>query len=575
MLEASPPAARAVHHGRTVLRNPLAALLSCLAVCACEGQVTGNDALDAGTTPPLDLRLTGPRLFTTETQLVAAHAGIVAGQEPFVSAFARVRAAADVALAAELTPEHSAEHERFFAVASAQGIAARHLALAGRLTGEEVYLDRAAELLLAWADTGVDSYPGSAIPASAGLVIGRVLPIFGDAYALVHHRLDPDQRARVMAWFAAMEGHIQRSRDIWVSGSMPENGLGPPYLGHRYFNNHLGAQNLGLLTIGVVTGDEALVEYALRSPANPRNLQVLIEGVILMPGDELFRNDPSLDGAPPFATGEIYDRYRVYEGKGLHYAGLHLRLLALSAAIARAHGDPVDYFAYQAPGGERLDLSFRYYSEFFLAGSAAARSGYYAGSRLDRGLETDYELANAAYPDDADLADVLAYRRGGFDRQTFGWSAPLTFGTSDVAGSAGRWAFARADRMLGWTIRKDLRGTTGDGALRLTVTGGDPAILSPDLLELPTATHRSLRLVMGHRTAATRGLIFFVTDEHPVVAENRLEVVLPPAGVGPREVVVNLGAHPHYRGTLRQLRIDLVEGAAAGDVVVERIVLSD
>jgi hypothetical protein len=66
--------------------------------------------------------------------------------------------------------------------------------------------------------------------------------------------------------------------------------------------------------------------------------------------------------------------------------------------------------------------------------------------------------------------------------------------------------------------------------------------------------------------------VFFTTEDEPVFsAERHIAVALPPAGGPQVEVVVDLGAHPLWTGTLRQLRIDPYDGTTTGNVLFDYI----
>jgi hypothetical protein len=537
---------------------------------------SGSDTTDDGGEPvdpePPTFPLTGPTIWTTQDMLQRAWVGIERDEAPFIEAWARVQAAADDLLDATLEPYQGEEYLHFYRTARDQGQALRHLAIAHHLSGEAVYLDAARSLLLAWVDDGDENTsPASELPHSAGLVIGRTMSIFADGYALLHYSLSDHERARVENWLSAKVPIIHESRDIWVSGTY-EN-FQPPYLNEQFFNNHLGAQTMGLLAIGYATGDESLVHEELRGAANPRDFETLLEGVILMPGDALYKGDPSLTGnAPPVQAGEIYDRYRISGGSGLHYAHLHLRLLTLMALMAD-NNDDADYFDHVTEGGEHLLVSFQFYGAFAVEGRSDARTGYYEGSPVDWDMLGLYELAQRYYPEEVEILEPLELRpRVRRDRETFGWTAPLLFASGDVSQRVGRWEFERPGRAEGWIARKSVTLSVDGGALQVALAGDDPGMLSPEQLDLSTAEYGTLRLGVRNQAIDGNLQVFFTTEDEPAFsAERHIAVALPPAGGPQAEVVVELGAHPLWTGTLRQLRIDPYDGTTTGDVVFDYI----
>jgi hypothetical protein len=140
-----------------------------------------------------------------------------------------------------------------------------------------------------------------------------------------------------------------------------------------------------------------------------RDYTDLIEGLILMPGDETHHREPA--HAPPPQKGEIYDRYRHFTApmKGLQYTGLSMNLMAQIAEIGRHLG--LDLWNYQAPGGETLRLPFEYYSDFYRLQDSGLKHGLYKGETDRIGQAGDspaaFELGLARYPDSQPLRDLL------------------------------------------------------------------------------------------------------------------------------------------------------------------------
>lgn len=387
-----------------------------------------------------------PVIFTTKEELDLLRDRVESREEPFYRAWLLTTEEADAALDKTYVPEHSDHHGEYFNLARVHARDVRNLALLFHVTGERAYADKGVEILRLWAEDALASpYPSRGSRHSAGLVIGRVMPIFADGYAMLYQQIPAETRAKVEAWFQKMVAPIKESRHIWhtadeivIYGVRHE--YEPPWLGQQEFNNHLSAQNLGLLAIGYATGDHRLITEAERHPHNPRNLRTLMEGVILMEGDELYHGDPTLTvGAPAAQDGEIYDRYRARNGDGLQYSYLALRLLTLQADIIKNNhpsGEGHDWFAWTAPGGENLELPFEFYSEFYVTGDPSARGGYYTDSRLARPeyfAMPLYEIAAREYPDNTEIREVLETQdRVHYDDETFGWTLVLTDGMSGI-----------------------------------------------------------------------------------------------------------------------------------------------
>lgn len=418
----------------------------------------------------------GPVVLTTPDMLDAAAARVASGEEPYATAWRHTKFSADLALTRTYEPYQGPQYLTYYRTARDQGRVARDLAIAAHVTGDDRYAERGRELLAQWSAAHAatydypTTYPSSDNPHGAGLVIGRTVTTWADAYALLYDRLDDDERAAVAEWFRALVDPILDSQAIWEKGSLAC--CPAPYLDRQFFNNHLGAQNMGLAAIGFALQDDDLIEFSLDSEDadddrgqegdereagelpdhNPRDLQTLIDGTIFMPGDfgsgevgDVWRGnpgDPSLHGAPPPLPGETYDRYRVVQGHGIGYALFHLRLLTLTAEMARNNvdDDGTDFYAYVGPRGENLEISYDVYSDWFTTMDArAVNDGYYVdwipdGIR-DETVEEHlgdvalYELAHLRYPDNERITAALdSVDRAVFDRETFGWTAVLTHG---------------------------------------------------------------------------------------------------------------------------------------------------
>lgn len=539
-----------------------------------------------------------PVIFTTEAEIARAIRRVEERREPFYGSWLKTKATADAALTKTYVPEHSYHHETYFGIARPQAQEARSLALAARITGDDRYANKAREILRLWAQDAIDGeYPGWGSPHQMGLVIGRVIPIFADAYAMLWDDLPENERVLMRRWFEKMAEATRISRHIFRYethtcdyGVCRYRGEPGTYLGGNYFSNHLSAHNLGLLAIGAMFRDRKMMREQLDSPKNDRDLRELIDGAIVMPDDlgagaangDLYKGDPTYtSGAPLPEPGEIWDRSRTAEGKGLHYTFLHLQLLVLQADIAENNGSR-DWFTYVGPRGENLELPFSVYCDFLLTGDPGARTGYYVSSPIDYNLLTLYEIAHREYPDNPDVRKVLeSFDRANFidDHQTFGWTLPLTDGPDDVplaeqpypATGISSWTFDTDGDFESVTIRK-AAAIVADGALHMTVNQDDPGLVTPDLLGLPADEYRRVEIRMRNGTADTEMVVFFSTDEDPTITSaKRISVAVTAVDQDYTTYVVDLSAHPAWTSRLRQLRIDPVQGSSTGTVLIDWI----
>ncbi|NYE69306.1 alginate lyase family protein [Microlunatus parietis] len=531
-----------------------------------------------------------PVLFTTEAKVRRARRRVDQRLAPFHGAWLRTKDAADAALGRTYVPEQLAHHEAWFSLAKSHAQDVRSLALAYRITDEERYADKAREILRLWAADALEApYPGQQEPHSAGLVLGRVLPIFADGHALVWDETPPGERDLIRRWFAHMITPIRRSLEIWESGTITEPvRYEPPWLDRQYFNNHLGAQNLGFLAIGLATGDHRLVQEAVQHPENPRDLKELIDGVIIMPrdfgsggpGDVWWKDVTLTQGAPAPEAGEIWDRYRTAAGKGLHYAHIHFRFLVLQAELLKNNRLGRDWFAYTGPNGENLELPFTFYSEFLLTGNSNARTGYYWRSSVDYGLLPLYEIAHREYPGNADVRRLLeSFDRVAFDSQTFGWTLLLTDGEDDLAiaphpypsRDETSWTFDRDDDLENWTIR-NAQVTVRDGALHVAITRSDPGIVSPDLLGLSSSEYRAVEITVRNHTTDPQVQVFFISDDDPTYSASKSVTATMSTGDSDFHTYrIDLGGNPGWTGRIRQLRIDPGTGLEPGTVSFDSV----
>jgi hypothetical protein len=554
------------------------------------GSQSGDTASDEGRDNGEGFPVTGPVIWTTDAMLDRARARVAARQEPFYEAWLESKTIADAALDREHEPYQGEEYLRYFRTGRGQSQDVRYLALAFHVTGEQRYADKARGILAAWAADGQDAYPSSASPHGAGLVIGRVISNFADSYGLLWEQMSGQERQAVERWFRAMVPPILESQRIWQEDELPPC-CEPPWLDQQYFNNHLGAHTLGLAAIGFALDDQKLIRYAINSPHNPRDLQTLIDGAIIMPDDvgsgepgDLWQNDPTYtEGAPLPEPGEIYDRYRMVQGTGLNYAHTHLRFLTLTAEMVHNNRQGRDYYDYVGPNGENLELPYEFYSEFLVTGDSGARTGYYADDKVDFRWLPMYELALRHYPDNPQIREALESRsRVVNDIETFGYTAVLTHGLDGLAIAPPypglgitEWEFDTDGDLEGWTMDRNFDGDVSGGALNLTLTGDRPRIQSPDELGVDADTYRYLVVRMRNETNSDMGLVYFMTDDDAAYSNGQRVAFSTSSHDGDyREYVIDLGANDEWTGRVKRLRFHPVNpfsGVSEGRVSIDSI----
>lgn len=343
-----------------------------------------------------------PRLFMNAEELSAMKERVASSQIPHVLAWQALEN--ELATDAPLKPYVGGDGKTFYKFANRQAGRARDLALAWWITGDTKYADQAVDYLAAWSQASPTPGSSFATADSPNVGIYLVRGTLGFVYAADllwdYPGFTAEKKTAFEQWLRVMITNIRACKQRWADSD---------YHGKQYFNNHLATHALGLAAMGSYLGDRELVQYAIASPDNERDYTDLVEGLILMPGDETHRREPA--NAPPPEKGEIYDRYRHYTGpmKGLQYTHLGMNMMAQIAEVGRHLG--LDLWNYQAPGGETLRLPFEYYSDFYRLENANLKHGLYKGEndRLGRAGDTPatFELGLARFPDNQPLRDLL------------------------------------------------------------------------------------------------------------------------------------------------------------------------
>ena len=392
-----------------------------------------NNLYSIGTTFSAQMKGERPVVFVTDEDLANSKAMADLLVEPYYSSWLQLIPVAQQALTVEINPYlgESAQEYRF--AACSDFIYARALALAYRHTGDERYLNRALEFLMAYA--GGEQRPGTQGfvynhdkadgRPDIGLNIALPLTTACDTYAIIYPYMTEADRALFESWIEDCVKFVKQGHQFWLSKG---------YYSGQVGNNHLTSHLMGLISAAYALQDDELLEYAINSTKNESGILTMLERAILMEGDELYSADPSNeDPSKPFAEGEIYDRYRVVQNNGFGYAMYHLKFLTYSALAMSNNG--LDLFSYVGANGENLILPYKAYSEYFIKNDVTLNGGYYANNPLDR--ETPYTLyliANRFY-DDESITNVLkAFSESGItpaDREQMGNTAKYLFGFTE------------------------------------------------------------------------------------------------------------------------------------------------
>lgn len=362
-----------------------------------------------------------PRILLTPADVAAIKQAIGAHAEPRYSAWLNLKSRADRLIRPPVDlPYTGRDSLMFYNVAKGAGNRASHLALAFLLNGNPAYAAKSKEILLAWARAA--PLPASRFApeirfVSSGMDTARGMIGFIYAYDCLYNSLLPAERTAVEAWLRAMLPGIRDGIARWntpYKGTKndPRGWVESPdpkqsYFGGQFYQNHLVSHTMGVLLIGYALGDRELVQFAVDSPDNPRDLLELFEGMILMAGDPVVGNVDTMN--PPPQDGEIIDRYRHINppGLGLGYSTLALNQMMVMAEVLFANG--LDFYQRKGGHGETLEQPFNFYADFFRLGDASIKGGFYKGEAVAKGgpQVAVFEVANQRYPGNPEIGALL------------------------------------------------------------------------------------------------------------------------------------------------------------------------
>ncbi|NQU42218.1 alginate lyase family protein, partial [bacterium] len=266
-------------------------------------------------------------------------------------------------------------------------------------------------------ETQRPQYPNSNI----GLDLAIPMVSYCYAYSLLYDGFALSERADIERWVRDMAGKIRFGHEAWIQAN---------YFGGQDFNNHLSAHVMALAIIGYTLRDQAMIDYAIDSPDNPRDWGEMVDGAILMPTQPQATHGPGAQwDQKEIEAGEIYDRTRISQGKGLGYSLVNLKDLTFTAEVARNNG--LDLYSHTGPYGENLKVSYDYFSNYVIAKDPSALAGgYYTEETTAPGEAVAlYEMVYRVWPDDPKIEAVLRSCDRVVDQHAFlGWTVVLTHG---------------------------------------------------------------------------------------------------------------------------------------------------
>jgi hypothetical protein len=355
-----------------------------------------------------------PHIFMNQADVDLMVSRVNSQQQPWYDGWLNLETVVEAEYTQQPNPYTGLDASTFYTRCNADSERALRLAIAYCIDGKQQYALNSLNNLYQWAEqtaaTVSDVYTVSddgIYNINTSMLLARSTIQFIFVYDLLHDHFDtfnftPAMQQKVKDWYVLIAQRMYEGINVWHDND---------YFNNQEYQNHLVAHTMGLIGIGYLLEDQAMLQFAIDSPDNPKDMVELYEGAIFIAGDAPCPRELPFD-PPSTQTGEIYDRYRHFTApnKGLQYA--HLTLLLLSVCSEMTTNNGLDFFEYTAPTGENLELAFDFYSSFYWLKDARVRGGMYASENDRLALAGDtralFELGHRYYPDNRKINDVLA-----------------------------------------------------------------------------------------------------------------------------------------------------------------------
>lgn len=357
-----------------------------------------------------------PRLILSETDIDLMRGNALSGLEPWKTAWTKLKNQLDsyIETNRKVKVYRGDVSMTFYRAAIIDGSMARDFAIGYQITGDKRYADKAIEIIDEWSSpinmSGAFFDPEQFYP-NTGMLVARGVFTFLYAYDLLcaDNLIAKEKQDQFKNWIRVLIPHVKEGAQRWEAND---------YFKQQYYQNHIVADAMALMGIGVILNDTDLVYYAYEGKDNPRNIKNIIEGIILMDGQPPFLGEP---GEWPTMDGEIMDRYRHFAlihykdettkpNRGLQYAGLSSTLLMILGEIGRLNG--LDLYGWTAPTGENIKLPLMFYSDFYITKDSSIKGGFYTGEDSwinvnEQSTFSLWEVGHARFPGEKKFSEVL------------------------------------------------------------------------------------------------------------------------------------------------------------------------
>jgi len=128
----------------------------------------------------------------------------------------------------------------------------------------------------------------------------------------------------------------------------------------------------------------------------------------------------------------------------------------------------------------------------------------------------------------------------------------------------------------GWVLRKSLSGKVAEGILDLSITGGDPYMVSPGNLDVDAAETKYVIISMKNGTGTSSGSIFWTTDTQGTFnASYSTSFNINPQDNDFSRYVIDMSGEANWNGTIRSIRLDPSNAATSGNIEIDYIKISN
>ncbi|NBC70852.1 hypothetical protein GT003_17775 [Paenibacillus sacheonensis] len=139
-------------------------------------------------------------------------------------------------------------------------------------------------------------------------------------------------------------------------------------------------------------------------------------------------------------------------------------------------------------------------------------------------------------------------------------ATPSSSGTSYAA----EWNYDTASNFEGWSMANDVTGTVSGGSLHVTMTGGDPYIISPNNVGV-SAANNHIYVRAQNNTSSTSMQIYFQNTGDGGFTEAHSKTFTINANSGYTTYDVDMTGVSGWTGTIKQLRVDAFSGSGSID----------